>query len=203
MQPNNSPYQLVPATLNTYSDSITADILNKENNHLFVFKLEALKVRFDFWVAIRILILFFSFVVSSQRYQFITILIFNFCSPIGWYIPCLYQWENSIERTLSCTRCTEGPIEARYVSHDLLNRLRSWILIIYHSPLLFLPFVLCRIKVTEKSDSEIVVVCGKNKAVVHAVPFKVDFYSDGVLSVTANAKGLFNFEHLRKKPVHE
>lgn len=44
VQPDNSPYQLVPATLNTYSDSITADILNKDNGHLFVLKLEAVKV---------------------------------------------------------------------------------------------------------------------------------------------------------------
>lgn len=45
IQPDNSPYELVPATLNTYSDSITADIVNKENGHLFVLKLEAVKVR--------------------------------------------------------------------------------------------------------------------------------------------------------------
>lgn len=56
---------------------------------------------------------------------------------------------------------------------------------------------------TEKSESEIVVTCGANKAVIHAVPFKIDFYNDGVLSVSVNAKGLFHFEHLRKKPINE
>lgn len=45
MQPDNSPFELVPATLNIYSDSITADIVNKENGHLFVLKLEGVKVR--------------------------------------------------------------------------------------------------------------------------------------------------------------
>lgn len=69
--------------------------------------------------------------------------------------------------------------------------------------LFFFFFIEYSIKVTEKSDSEIVVVCGKNKAVVHAIPFKIDFYSDNVLTVSANAKGLFRFEHLRKKPVNE
>lgn len=43
VQPGNSQFQLVPGTLNSYSNSITADIINKENNHLFVLKLEALK----------------------------------------------------------------------------------------------------------------------------------------------------------------
>lgn len=59
------------------------------------------------------------------------------------------------------------------------------------------------IKVNEQSESEIVVTCGVNKAVIHAVPFKIDFYNDGVLSVSTNAKGLFHFEHLRKRPVNE
>lgn len=44
---NNSPYELVPATLNTYSDSITADLINKNNGHLFVLKVEGVQVRFS------------------------------------------------------------------------------------------------------------------------------------------------------------
>lgn len=44
MEHNNSPYELVPATLNSYSDSITADLLNKNNGHIFVLKVEGVKV---------------------------------------------------------------------------------------------------------------------------------------------------------------
>ncbi|XP_037936994.1 neutral alpha-glucosidase AB-like [Teleopsis dalmanni] len=43
LQPGNSKFALVPGTLNTYSDSVTADIIHKDNQHLFVFKLEALQ----------------------------------------------------------------------------------------------------------------------------------------------------------------
>lgn len=64
-------------------------------------------------------------------------------------------------------------------------------------------YLYSRIKVTESSDSQIIVTCGVNKAVIHAVPFKIDFYSNDVLTVSANAKGLFRLEHLRTKPVHE
>lgn len=56
-----------------------------------------------------------------------------------------------------------------------------------------------RIKVTEKSDTEIVLVANENKAVIKASPFRVDFYHNDLLTVSANAKGLMRFEHLRKK----
>lgn len=42
VQSSGSKYSLIPGTLNTYSDSITADLINKENHHQFTFKLEAL-----------------------------------------------------------------------------------------------------------------------------------------------------------------
>lgn len=58
----------------------------------------------------------------------------------------------------------------------------------------------CRIKVTETSEKEITVTSGSNKAVVHATPFKIDFYKNNILVVSANSKGLFRFEHLRPKP---
>lgn len=45
MEHNNSPYELVPATLNSYSDSITADLINKNNGHFFVLKVEGVQVR--------------------------------------------------------------------------------------------------------------------------------------------------------------
>jgi len=40
---------------------------------------------------------------------------------------------------------------------------------------------------------------GKNRAVVTAKPFKIDIYSDGVLVVSANNRGLLKFEHTRLK----
>lgn len=59
-----------------------------------------------------------------------------------------------------------------------------------------------RIKVTE-NNAELTITCKQNKAVIHAAPFKIDFYRNDVLFVTANAKGLFKFEHYRNKPVKE
>jgi hypothetical protein len=53
--------------------------------------------------------------------------------------------------------------------------------------------------VEDKSDSGFSLVMGKNKLVVAARPFKMDFYSDGVLVVAANARGLLKFEHYRQK----
>lgn len=55
------------------------------------------------------------------------------------------------------------------------------------------------IKVTEKSDTQIVITCGANKVVIKAAPFRVDFYQNDKLTVSANAKGLMRIEHLRKK----
>lgn len=52
---------------------------------------------------------------------------------------------------------------------------------------------------TEKSDDHIDIVAGPNKAVLIAKPFRIDFYQNGVLTVSANAKGLMRFEHLRTK----
>lgn len=54
-----------------------------------------------------------------------------------------------------------------------------------------------------ETNSEIIISCGQNKAVIHAAPFKIDFYRNDLLYVTANAKGLFKFEHYRTKPVKE
>lgn len=58
------------------------------------------------------------------------------------------------------------------------------------------------IEVSEKSDNEIVVTAksSRNRAHIYAAPFRVDFYSNDVLTVSANAKGLMKFEHLRRKP---
>ncbi|XP_017478235.1 PREDICTED: neutral alpha-glucosidase AB isoform X1 [Rhagoletis zephyria] len=43
VKPDNPKFALVPGTLNTYSDSITADLIHKDNKHLFSLKLEALE----------------------------------------------------------------------------------------------------------------------------------------------------------------
>lgn len=55
-----------------------------------------------------------------------------------------------------------------------------------------------RIKVTEES-TKITLTAGTNKAIIHAEPFTIDFYRNDILFVTANAKGLLRFEHLRRR----
>ncbi|XP_023175225.1 neutral alpha-glucosidase AB [Drosophila hydei] len=42
VQSSGSKYALIRGTLNTYTDSVTADLINKENHHQFTLKLEAL-----------------------------------------------------------------------------------------------------------------------------------------------------------------
>lgn len=54
--------------------------------------------------------------------------------------------------------------------------------------------------VSETTES-ITVVKGENKAVLYINPFKVDLYSQDVLIISANARGLMRFEHLRTKPI--
>lgn len=43
VQPNASPYSVVAGSLNTYSDSVTAELRNADNGQLFVLKVAALK----------------------------------------------------------------------------------------------------------------------------------------------------------------
>lgn len=57
------------------------------------------------------------------------------------------------------------------------------------------------IDLVEKNAESITVVKGENKAILHVNPFKVDLYSQDVLMISANARGLMRFEHLRTKPV--
>lgn len=59
-----------------------------------------------------------------------------------------------------------------------------------------------RIKVTE-SSSDLILTVGAYKAVIHGSPFSIDFYKNDILYVSANAKGLLKFEHLRTKPVKQ
>lgn len=55
------------------------------------------------------------------------------------------------------------------------------------------------IKATSTS-SDVTVISGENKAVVHFSPLTIDFYQGSTLVTSANSRGLMNFEHLRKKP---
>ncbi|XP_070164073.1 neutral alpha-glucosidase AB isoform X1 [Polyergus mexicanus] len=53
----------------------------------------------------------------------------------------------------------------------------------------------------EKTTESITIIKGENKAILHVNPFKINLYSQGVLTISANARGLMRFEHLRTKPV--
>ncbi|XP_055683933.1 neutral alpha-glucosidase AB [Lutzomyia longipalpis] len=66
---------------------------------------------------------------------------------------------------------------------------------------LIAPPVTENVSVTKEEEGSVVVKCGENRAVVVASPFRIDFYHGEVLVVSANAKGLMKFEHLRKKSV--
>ncbi|XP_055843927.1 neutral alpha-glucosidase AB-like isoform X2 [Episyrphus balteatus] len=130
VQPGNSKFVLLPGTLNTYSDSITIDLINKDTNHLFILKVEAL--------------------------------------------------EGDIFHVLIDEKT---PLQPRYrVTDALKGTPKSG-----------------TIKVEEVNDNQLSITTGINKAIIHANPFKIDFYQNDVLSVSVNAKGLMNFEHLRHK----
>lgn len=62
------------------------------------------------------------------------------------------------------------------------------------------PPQLTKLEVVEKAASQISIVNGQNKAVIHVSPFKIDLYSGDQLVISANARGLMRFEHLRTKP---
>ena len=57
-----------------------------------------------------------------------------------------------------------------------------------------------KIDSVEKSDETVTVKSGPNKAVLFHSPFKVDLYSHDQLVISANARGLMRFEHIRTKP---
>ncbi|KFB48949.1 AGAP000862-PA-like protein [Anopheles sinensis] len=56
-------------------------------------------------------------------------------------------------------------------------------------------------RVESSSETAVSVACGEGdaKATVQLAPLKVDFYQQGKLVVSANAKGMMRFEHLRTK----
>lgn len=53
----------------------------------------------------------------------------------------------------------------------------------------------------EQTTETITITRGEHKAVLYINPFKIDIFSHGVLTVSANSHGLMRFEHLRTKPV--
>lgn len=46
-QPGISKFAFVPGTMNTYSNAIIADLINKDTQHLYVLKFQALVVSAD------------------------------------------------------------------------------------------------------------------------------------------------------------
>lgn len=60
--------------------------------------------------------------------------------------------------------------------------------------------VLNKLTVIEKTAEFISVMAGANKVTVHAIPFRVDLFSGDQLVISANARGLMRFEHMRPKP---
>ena len=53
------------------------------------------------------------------------------------------------------------------------------------------------LKMEDMTENGFTVILGSSKLVVAAKPFKMDFFSDGVLVVSANARGLMKFEQFR------
>jgi alpha 1,3-glucosidase len=54
--------------------------------------------------------------------------------------------------------------------------------------------------VLEKTTEFISVKAGANRVTIHAIPFRVDLFSEDQLVISANARGLMRFEHIRPKP---
>nr|ALX00045.1 neutral alpha-glucosidase ab-like protein [Melanoplus sanguinipes] len=57
-----------------------------------------------------------------------------------------------------------------------------------------------RLEVKERTAEYVSVSSGSTKAKIYGAPFRVDFYNGDTLAITANAKGLMKFEHIRVKP---
>jgi alpha 1,3-glucosidase len=55
------------------------------------------------------------------------------------------------------------------------------------------------VEVKDRTDTGLTLHNGPNKVVVTASPLRLDFYSNGALTLTANARNLMRFEHTRAK----
>lgn len=115
---NNSPYELVPATLNTYSDSITADLVNKNNGHLFVLKVEGVQVSEFKWI---LSLIFFIILSFSSAWAMFYINIFVYLCLIGRCFPRNNRWENTTAEKIPCHWCFEGASQTRCVCISILK----------------------------------------------------------------------------------
>lgn len=57
-----------------------------------------------------------------------------------------------------------------------------------------------RLNIIEKTAEFISLSAGANRVTVYAIPFRVDLFSGDQLVISANARGLMRFEHIRQKP---
>lgn len=56
-----------------------------------------------------------------------------------------------------------------------------------------------KLDLIEKTSDHVAVANGNGKAILYFNPFRIDLYSDDQLVISANARGLMRFEHLRLK----
>lgn len=54
-------------------------------------------------------------------------------------------------------------------------------------------------KVLSRDKASVTIQFRDNKAVIYASPFKIEFYKADVVVAVINARGLFEYEHFRKK----
>lgn len=57
-----------------------------------------------------------------------------------------------------------------------------------------------KLTLVEKTTDHITITNEGNKVILYANPFRIDLYSQDVLVISANARGLMRFEHHRLKP---
>jgi len=52
----------------------------------------------------------------------------------------------------------------------------------------------------EKTGEKVIIRSHSNRAELFGSPFKIEFYKNDTLLISANARGLLRIEHLRRKP---
>lgn len=57
-----------------------------------------------------------------------------------------------------------------------------------------------KLEIEERTAEFVSVKSGQNKVIIYAIPFTIKVYSGDELVITANARGLMRFEHMRHKP---
>ncbi|KAK9709971.1 hypothetical protein QE152_g26249 [Popillia japonica] len=60
---------------------------------------------------------------------------------------------------------------------------------------------IAKLELLERNKDAVSIKLGNNKATVRSDPFKLEFYQGEVLVAVVNSRNLFEFEHLRAKPV--